>query len=115
MSHCATTTEDHCDNDSCNENKVLTPVDPEADSTKWMNDGPPDLSGFEHHCFALVAKFNISCYVNILADSVSDGTTAMSDFTRSTQLLSIAKSYGKDKDSEASDFACADNEWGQWS
>ena len=115
MLHHATTAEDCCDNDSCDENKVLTPVDSEADPTKWMNDSLPDLSRFEHHYFNLAAQFDISHYINILADSVSNGTTAMSDFTRSTQLLSIAKSYGKDKDSEASDFACADNEWGQWS
>ena len=78
MSHCATTTEDHCDNDSCNENKVLTPVDPEADPKKWMNDGLPDLSGFEHHYFDLVAQFDISCYVDILADSVPNFTLVKS-------------------------------------
>jgi hypothetical protein len=53
--------------------------------------------------------------MDILADSVSDSTTAASDFTRSMQLSSAVKNYGKDKDSEAGDFAPADNEWGQWS
>ena len=114
-SHRATATEDQGDNDSCDENEVLAPVDPEADPLRWLDDGLPDLSGFEHRYFDLAAQFDISRYIDILADSVSDGTTAASDFTRSTQLSSAVKNYGKDKDSEAGDFAPADDEWGQWS
>ena len=106
--------EDQSENDSCDKNKILAPVDPEADPLRWLDDGLPDLSGFEHHYFDLAAQFDISYYTDILADSVSNGTTA-SDFTQSMQLLGDVKSYGKDKDSEAGDFAPEDDEWGQWS
>ena len=98
MSHRATTAEDHSDNDSRDESEILTPVGPEADLTKWMSDGLPDLSGFKHCYFDLAAQFDISRYVDILADladSVSDGTTATSDFA-STQLSSIG-SMGRTK------------------
>ncbi|KAF8227096.1 hypothetical protein L208DRAFT_1406036 [Tricholoma matsutake] len=113
-SHHAMAAEDQNDNDSCDENEILTPVDPEADPLRWLDDGIPDLSGFEHRYFDLAAQFDISHYIDILADSVSDGTTA-SNFTQSTQLSGAMKNYGKDKDSEAGDFAPEDNEWGQWS
>jgi hypothetical protein len=110
----ATATGDQGDNDSCDENEILAPVDPEADPLRWLDDGLPDLSGFEHRYFDLAAQFDISRYIDILADSVSDGTTAASDFTGGTQLSSaVKKNYGKDKDSEAGDFAPADDEWGQ--
>ena len=107
--------EDQSDNDSCDENEVLIPVDPEADPLTWLDDGLPDLSEFEHHYFNLAAQFDISHDIDILADSVSDGTTAASDFTRSAQLLGAVKTYGKDKDSEAGNFTPADDEWGKWS
>ena len=111
----ATAAEDQSDNDS-DENEPLAPVDPEADPLRWLDDGLPDLSGFEHRYFDLGAQFDISRYIDILADSVSDGTgTAPSDFTRSTQLSSVRKNHGKDKDSEAGDFTPADDEWGEWS
>jgi hypothetical protein len=46
---------DQGDNDSCDENEVLTPVDPEADPLRWLDDGLSDLSGFEHCYFDLAA------------------------------------------------------------
>jgi hypothetical protein len=79
-SHCAMAAEDQSENDSCDKNEILAPVDPEADPLRWLDDGLPDLSGFEHCYFDLVAQFDISCYIDILAESVLDGTTA-SDFT----------------------------------
>ena len=79
-SHCAMAAEHQSENDSCDKNEILAPVDPEADPLRWLDDGLPDLSGFEHHYFDLAAQFDISHYIDILADSVSDGTTA-SDFT----------------------------------
>jgi hypothetical protein len=43
-----------------------TSVDPEADPLKWLDDGLPDLSGFECHYFDLTAQFDISRYTQIL-------------------------------------------------
>jgi hypothetical protein len=102
-------TGDQSDGDSCDENELPTPVDPEADPLKWLDDSLPDLSGFEHRYFDLVAEFDISRYIQILADSVSDGTTAPSGNMQ--QPLSSGN-YGN---KEAGDFVPADEEWGQWS
>ncbi|KAI9510814.1 hypothetical protein F5148DRAFT_1274586 [Russula earlei] len=44
---------DQSDDDSCDESEVPAHVDPEADPLKWLDDGLPDLSGFEHRYFDL--------------------------------------------------------------
>jgi hypothetical protein len=94
---------DQSDDDSCDESEIPAPVDPEADPLKWLDDGLPDLSGFEHRYFDLAAEFDISRYIQILADSVSDGTTAPSgNMQRSS---SSGNSFGN---KEAGDFIPAD-------
>jgi len=98
---------DQSDNDSCDRNELSAPVDLEADPLKWLDDGLLDLSGFE---FDLVAEFDISCYTQILADSISDGTTAP---TGNTQQLSGSENNCGNK--EAGDFLPRDDEWGKWS
>ena len=54
------------------------PVDPENDPMAWLDDGLPDLSGSQHAYFDLQAQFDISRYIGVLADSVSDSSKATS-------------------------------------
>ncbi|KAI9508027.1 hypothetical protein F5148DRAFT_980502 [Russula earlei] len=69
---------DQNDDDCCDESEIPAHVDPEADPLKWLDDSLLDLSVFEHHYFDLAAEFDISCYIQILADSISNGTTTPS-------------------------------------
>jgi hypothetical protein len=101
---------DQSDSDSCDGNELPAPVDPEADPLKWLDDGLPDLSGFEHRYFDLAAEFDISRYTQILADSVSDGTTAPTGNVQ--QSSSSGNNYGN---KGAGDFVPGDDEWGKWS
>jgi len=89
------------------ESEIPTPVDPEADPLKWLDDGLLDLSGFKHHYFDLAAEFDISHYIQILADSIADGTTTPSGNMQ--WLSSSGNSFGN---KEAGDFIPADEEWG---
>ena len=49
-----------------------TPSDPLEDPLKWLDNGLPDLSGYNRREFDLALQFDIPRYVDILADSVSD-------------------------------------------
>ena len=53
-------------------------VDPENDPMAWFDDGSHDLSGSQHAYFNLQIKFDISRYIGVLADSVSDDSKATS-------------------------------------
>ncbi|KDR66496.1 hypothetical protein GALMADRAFT_1155674 [Galerina marginata CBS 339.88] len=50
------------------DNALASPADPGDDPLKWLDDGFPDLFGFE--CFDLATQFDIARYVQILADGV---------------------------------------------
>jgi hypothetical protein len=84
---------------------------------RWIDDGLPELDGFEHRYFDLAALFDITRYIDILADSVSDESM----IPQQQVILPEARScqgQGRtmgSKDSEAGDFAPAANEWRQWS
>ncbi|KAI9452027.1 hypothetical protein F5148DRAFT_1277633 [Russula earlei] len=94
----------------CDESEIPAHVDPEADPLKWLDDGFPDLSGFKHHYFDLAAEFDISRYIQILADSISNGTTTHSGNMQ--QSSGSGNSFGN---KEAGDFIQPDGDWGQWS
>ena len=51
-------------------------VDPENDPMTWLDNGLPDFSGSQHAYFDLQTQFDISRYIGVLADSVSDGSKA---------------------------------------
>ena len=47
-------------------------VDPENDPMAWLDDGLRDLSGSQHAYFAFQTQFDISRYIGVLVDSVSE-------------------------------------------
>ena len=49
-----------------------TPSDPVEGPLKWLDDGLPDLSGYNRRGLDLALPFDIRRYVDIPADSVSD-------------------------------------------
>ena len=67
------------DNDSeeDEESNIGTPADPIQDPLKWLDNGPPDLSGFENRFFDLTTQFEIGRYIDVLAESVSDKQKTM--------------------------------------
>jgi len=54
--------------------KTVNPSDPVEDPLKcqWLDDGLPELFGYNHREFDPALQFNIRDNVDILADSVSD-------------------------------------------
>jgi hypothetical protein len=103
---------DQSDSDGCNENELPAPIDPEADPLKWLDDGLPDLSGSEYRYFDLAAQFDISRYIQILADSVSDRDPGITTPGGNMQQLLSSGNYGNKK---AGDFVPGEEEWEQWS
>lgn len=84
-------------------------VDPENDPMAWLDDGLPDLSGSQHAYFDLQTQFDISRYIGVLADSVSDGSKTTStnpgqDHTAKTSLDSV----------DAGILAPEEGEWTTW-
>lgn len=51
--------------------EMNTPSDPVEDPLKWLDDGLPDLSGYNCQDFDLALQFDIRRYVDILAASDS--------------------------------------------
>jgi hypothetical protein len=49
---------------------AVTTAKPE-EGVDWLNEGLPDLEHVSHHHFDLVKEFDISCYIDILADEVN--------------------------------------------
>jgi hypothetical protein len=49
---------------------AVATMDPE-DGLYWLDEGLPDLSSVSHHHFDLAKEFDISRYLNILADEVA--------------------------------------------
>ena len=85
-----------------------TPADPVKDPLKWLDDGLPDLSGYNNQEFDLAMQFDIRRYVDILADSVSDSRkTSGGREPEQTPL-------GKLRDTAANTLAPAEDEWGKW-
>lgn len=90
---------------------VNTPSDPVEDPLKWLDDGLPDLFGYNHQEFDLALQFDIRRYVDILADSVSDPrNTSENRFGKVT----VQMSHTKLKETVANTLAPADEEWGRW-
>jgi hypothetical protein len=87
------------------------PSDPVEDPLKWLDDGLPELFGYNHQEFDLALQFDIRRYVDILADSVSDPRkTSENRFGRVTAQMTHTKS----KETGAETLAPADDEWGRW-
>jgi hypothetical protein len=81
---------DPSDEDSSSEDeesKMGAPTDPVKDPLDWLDNGLPDLSGFENRFFDLTTQFEIARYVDVLADSVADKqkTTEIEDTYRRSQ------------------------------
>ena len=88
-----------------------TPDDPVEDPLKWLDDGLPDLFGYNHREFDLVLQFDIHHYIDILAESVSDPQkTSDSRLGRETAQTP----HTKFKETAANTLALADEEWGRW-
>jgi hypothetical protein len=102
------------DLDSDSEGKsseINTPSDPVEDPLKWLDDGLPELFGYNHREFDLALQFDIRRYVDILADSVSDPRkTSDGRLGRETAEMT----HTKLKETAADTLAPADEEWGRW-
>jgi hypothetical protein len=88
-----------------------TSTDPENDTLKWLDDGLPDLSGFQHRYFDLATHFDISRYIDILADSVPNGAKAK---TGSGLACGRVSEHKTQEGVEANSLAPQDSEWGSW-
>lgn len=98
-------------NDSDSEGKsseMNTPSDPVEDPLKWLDDGLPDLSRYNHQEFDLALQFDIRRYVDILANSVSDTQRASASREVAAQI------HTKLKETVANVLAPAEEEWGRW-
>lgn len=94
------------DSDSEDKNsKLSSPADPVEDPLKWLDEGLPDLSGFDNRDFDLALQFDIRRYVDILADSVSESQ----ERTESQQ-----KSASGSRDVAANVLVPAAEEWATW-
>ena len=101
------------DSDSDSEGKrseMNTPDDPVEDPLKWLDEGLPDLFGYNRNEFDLALQFDIQRYVDILADSVSDPQKTSDSLSR----LGRETSHSKLKGTAANTLAPADEEWGKW-
>ena len=87
-----------------------TPSDPVEDPLKWLDDGLPDLSGYNRREFDLALQFDIWRYVDILADSVSD----LRKKEDSREMHHMSNTNFKLKETAANTLAPADEEWGRW-
>ena len=70
--------------------KMNTPDDPVEDPLKQLDEGLPDIFGYNRNEFDLALQFDIQCYVDILADSVSDPqktSDSLSRLGRETSLV----------------------------
>ena len=93
--------------------EMNTPDDPVEDPLKWLDDGLPDLFGYNRKEFDLALQFDIQRYVEILADSVSDPRKASdSDSRLGRETAQIP--HTKLKETAANTLAPADDEWGRW-
>lgn len=90
------------------EPKLSSPTDPENDPLRWLDEGLPDLSGFENRYFDLATQFDIARYVHILADSVSEPKDTEGDIEVGR------KSHQTQRSVEASALVPEDNEWATW-
>jgi hypothetical protein len=91
------------------ESNITTQADPVQDPLKWMDSGLPEISGFENRFFDLATQFEISRYIDVLADSVSDKqkTTDNEDTHR--------RSYkNAQKNVKAVSFVPDASEWEMW-
>ncbi|KAF8879442.1 hypothetical protein CPB84DRAFT_1852114 [Gymnopilus junonius] len=88
-----------------NDSKLNSPADPVEDPLKWLDDGLPDLSGFDNRNFDLALQYDIRRYVDILADSASETQERME---------SQIKSTSESRDVAASVLVPAAEEWTTW-
>ena len=96
------------DSDGEKNSGMDTPADPVEDPLKWLDDGLPDLSGYNNREFDLAMQFDIRRYVDVLADSVSDPRR-----TSENREPEPAR-HSKLKDTAANALAPAEEEWGKW-
>ena len=79
------------------------------DPLKWLDDGLPDLSGYNHREFDLALQFDFQHYVDILADSVSNLQKK-----EDSREMHMPNTNLKSKETAANTLAPADEEWGRW-
>jgi len=96
------------ESDEGGEGDLASPADPVDDPLKWLDDGLPDLSGFENRYFDLAAQFDIARYVQILADGVSDSEPEKATDTHPKPQGSSQKNV------QASILVPKDSEWTTW-
>ena len=85
-----------------------TPANLVQDPLKWLDDGLPDLSGYNNQEFDLAMQFDIWCYVDVLADSVSD------PWRTSENREPEPTRHSKLRDTAVNALAPAEEEWGKW-
>ena len=56
----ANDSEDRDSDSKCKNSELDSPADPVEDPLKWLDDGLPDLSGFNHHDFDLAEMLALS-------------------------------------------------------
>lgn len=84
------------------------PADPMEDPLKWLDEGLPDLSGYNKHEFDLALQFDIQRYLDVLADSVSD-------FQKTSDKGGVQrKGPIQAMDTSADKLVPADEEWVEW-
>ena len=82
--------------------------DPVEDPLKWLDEGLPDLFGYNHQEFDLALQFDIHRYVDILADSISHPRK-----TSDSRLLAVQIPHKKLNETGAKTLAPANDEWGR--
>ena len=87
---------------------AVATMDPK-DGLDWLDEGLPDLSSVSHHHFDLAKEFNISRYLNILADEVTIDVPRR-NIAPMASALSLPGS-GVDKSSDASTVAPLPSAW----
>lgn len=96
------------DSDGEKTSEMDSPADPVKDPLKWLDDGLPDLSGYNKQEFDLAMQFDIRRYVDVLADSVSDRQ-------RTSQRMEPEEiPHSRLKAMAANTLAPAEVEWGKW-
>ena len=96
------------DSDGEKNSGMDTPADPVEDPLKWLDDGLPDLSGYNNREFDLAMQFDIRRYVDVLADSVSDSRRT------SENRVPEQAPHNKLRDTAANALAPEEEEWGKW-
>jgi hypothetical protein len=89
------------------EESPLAATDPAED---WLDEGIPDLSSVSHHYFDLAKEFDISRYLDILADEVNYEVPARRNVS-SIASTSAQPRNGVDRSIDASTVAPLPSAW----